>query len=146
MTKGAVAGVVGALAMTAIYHAWPGRAQPSEPGSIAATYQERDGATETLVEEVTGSPLPKRVKKPAGRAVHYLFGASMGALYEVIRPRGYHPWLAMAYASGIFTVGRQISIPLLGLSQANTPATLHLHSWVAHLAYGLTLEHALRES
>lgn len=145
MTKGAVAGVFGALAMTAIYHTWPGRAQPSEPGSIAATYQETDGATETLVEKVTGEPLPKRVKKPAGRMVHYLFGAGMGALYEVIRPRGYHPFLAMAYGTGIFSLGRQISVPLLGLSYAATPPSLHLHSWVAHLVYGLTLENALKE-
>lgn len=51
----------------------------------------------------------------------------------------------MTYASGIFTVGRQISVPLLGLSRVDTPPSLHLHSWVAHLAYGLTLEHALKD-
>lgn len=145
MTNGAVAGVFGALAMTAVYYAWPGRTQPSEPGSIAATYQETDGATETLVEKVSNQPLSKQIKKPAGRVVHYLFGAGMGAFYEVIRPQGYHPFLAMAYGSGIFILGRQISVPLLGLSHAATPASLHLHSWVAHLAYGLTLENALKD-
>lgn len=136
--------------MTAIYQGWPGEPQPSEPGSIAPDAKtdpqhqnaEHEGATETLAQRIAG-PLPEPQKQQAGRLIHYLFGASVGGVYGAVKPHGHHPILAMAYASAVFSLGRQVAVPLLGLSSAKTPPSLHLHSWVAHLAWGLTVDWCL---
>lgn len=76
-------------------------------------------------------------------AIHWGYGTLAGGLYGAIRARNGHladPVGGGVWGSGMWLLGSEVAVPLLGLSAGPTryAARGHLHGLGAHLVYGLT--------
>jgi putative membrane protein len=107
-----------------------------------------DNATTKAAEALVGHPLAADQKPVAGAAVHYGYGAAMGALYgglaEIVPSVGMG--LGIPYATALWLFGDEVAVPALGLGKpptASTPAE-HAGALSAHFVYGLTLDVARR--
>jgi hypothetical protein len=89
-------------------------------------------------------PLTQCEKKIAGPAVHYGYGAAVGALYgglsELAPTVGIG--LGIPYATLLWLGGDEIAVPSLGLSKvpAKVPVEQHASALATHFVYGLTLD------
>jgi len=111
-----------------------------QDSSDSATVQ----TAERISREVSGHELPRDEKEKAGSAVHYAFGAAMGALYGLLSEvapasRG---GFGLGYASLLWLVADEIAVPAFGLSKRpdEYPLSKHLEGLGAHLVYGATTE------
>lgn len=112
------------------------RAFPRPQGDDPATVK----AAQKGSRAARGVSLNEAEKQTAGNAIHYLFGAGVGAAYGLLaeyRPgvtRGLGTGLAMASA----TAFDEAAVPALGLSKSPTdyPAKVHAYSYASHLVYG----------
>ena len=99
---------------------------------------------ETVSREVLDRPLRQSEKQPAGTAVHYAFGMTMGALYGVLTELApaTRSGFGLAYATAVWLIADEILVPSLKLSAPPTeyPASKHLEGLGAHLVYGATTE------
>ena len=155
LAKSVLAGVAGGLAasyaMNQFQHLWlklgdsrnggqrrPEALEPDE--SAPATVK----AGTAVVEAITHEEPSREVKKALGPAVHYVFGAGMGALYGIASE--YKPvaraGFGTGYGTAVFVAADEIGVPLMGLSKlpAEVPLGQHLYAWVSHVVYGATLE------
>lgn len=88
--------------------------------------------------------LDERQKEAGGAALHYAFGASMGAVYGLAA----EVWpdvtagAGTPYGAAVWLAADEGVVPLLGLSKAPTeyPASVHAYALASHLVYGATLE------
>ncbi len=105
---------------------------------------EGDNATTKAAEALVGHTIPAAAKPAAGAAVHYGYGAAMGALYgglaELVPTVG--TGLGIPYATALWLFGDEIAVPALGLSKPPTAATPaeHASALSAHFVYGVTLD------
>jgi hypothetical protein len=91
-----------------------------------------------------GRELTSDEKKMAGPIVHYGYGTLMGAAYGAMSEL----WPATsagcgsAYGAGLWLIGDEIAVPLLGLGSApqDTSACVHAQALGAHLVFGLALD------
>ncbi len=161
VVAGAIAGAVAAWAMNQFQtiSAEPVAARKQEAAPPAAgtgkgseSPNPDDNATvqvaQKAIQTVAGRDLKPEEKASAGAAVHYGYGAAMGALYgglaEVLPVVG--TGLGIPYATALWLFGDEIAVPALGLSKpakATTPAE-HAASLSAHFVYGVTLDVARR--
>jgi putative membrane protein len=118
-------------------------AQSDGSGENATVQVAEKVSREALGHELTGAEKPV-----AGAAVHYGYGAAMGALYgglsELVPVVG--TGLGIPYATALWLFGDEIAVSKLGLGkpiEATTPAE-HAASFSAHLVYGVTLDVARR--
>jgi hypothetical protein len=121
--RGALAGVVGTVAMTA-YERAVLKAGGSEPSGVAGDVAKR------LAEGLFQRELSQLQRELAGGGLHILYGASWGAFYGATQSTFHHPALVHGLALGTF---------LWGLSLVSTPA-LNLAPSLPlseHLVYGL---------
>jgi putative membrane protein len=93
---------------------------------------------------LSGHDLPDRCKQQAGAAVHYIFGASMGAFYGLlseVAPMS-RTGFGLVYAAALWLTADEIMVPALGLSKAPNqyPLSKHLEGLGAHMVYGATTE------
>jgi len=99
---------------------------------------------EKISETVTDIKFSKQQKQKGGAAVHYAFGAVMGAVYgaaaEVAPP--VKSLAALPYGAALFVGADEIVLPVLGLSKKSTeyPLSRHLSGLGQHLVYGATVE------
>ena len=131
------------------------QAAAAEQGGTAKTAGSADGgenATVQIAEKVSreqfGHELTEAEKPLAGQAVHYGYGAAMGALYggltELVPFVG--TGLGLPYATAMWLFGDEIAVSALGLGKPlpqTTPAE-HATSLSAHFVYGVTLDVARR--
>jgi putative membrane protein len=88
--------------------------------------------------------LNDRQKETGGTALHYAFGASMGAVYGLAAE--FWPQVTagagMPYGSAVWLAADEGVVPLLGLSKAPTEyaASTHAYALGSHLVYGATAE------
>jgi putative membrane protein len=156
MMKGILAGAIGGLAgtwaMSEAQRAWTCAVEGEAPESAAGKHDARDWqerqehqnsneiAAQVLATHVIGRPLDRRELGVAAAAVHYTFGAVVGALYgaytEHLRHRGAGTGIALG--TTVWLVADEIAMPLLGLSRPTTRRSveMHLQSLAAHLVYG----------
>ncbi len=93
---------------------------------------------------VTGKPLAEANEKQAGNAVHYLFGAALGAAYGLIAE--YRPAVTKGLGSGFglttATLFDELAVPAAELGKAPTeaPAISHAYSYASHLLFGGVVE------
>lgn len=163
ITAGVVAGLIGGLvgtwAMSQFQAIWSetidGRHDPDRASAggrhDARDWQERvegDNANElaadTLARAAIGRPLTRQELEAAAPAMHYAFGAAMGAVYgglrEIspsVRSMGGSGW-----GTAVWAGADGIAVPLLGLSRPKTdyPLEANAQSYAAHLVYGVTTE------
>jgi putative membrane protein len=169
--KGLAAGVVGGLVASAVmnqFQALWGKlsegvershgAQSLQQGSPEhgvgrelqkrGSDEEQDDAAERVAnaisEEVFEHKLTKSEKDVAGTVVHYVFGATTGAMYgglaeilpEVTAGAG------LPFGAFIWLTADEGVVPALGLSKSPTeyPLSTHAYSLASHFVYGLTTE------
>jgi putative membrane protein len=137
---GAAAGLAASWTMSKFDSAWKAAADEAHRADEPNTVKAADAvATATL-----GKPVPNGYREPTGTAVHYGFGAFLGALYGAVvelRPAT-SAGFGTAYGVAVSLVADEIAMPVLGFSPPATEvaAPTHLRGFVSHLAFGVSLE------
>jgi hypothetical protein len=127
--------------------------QPNEQGREAEQQQEQKQhapenptvkVAESVSREVLHRDLRDGEKEAAGAAIHYLFGAAMGAFYGVLTEvaPATRSGFGLGYAAVLWLAADEILVPALRLSAPPTgfPVSKHLEGLGAHLVYGATTE------
>jgi putative membrane protein len=163
LTKGVLAGAIGGLvgtwAMTEFQAIWSrtvGGGHHPDMASAGGRHDARDWqeriegrnanelAANAIAERTIDRRLTREELEAAAPAVHYAFGAAVGALYgglcEVspgVRAMGGSGW-----GTAVWAGADGIAVPLLGLSRPKTdyPLETHGQSYAAHIVYGVTTE------
>lgn len=87
------------------------------------------------------APQTDETKAALSYLVHYGYGSLQGGLYGALtgEPGRREVIDGAAYGTGLWLLGDELAIPLLGLADGpgKYPLGQHLHRWGAHLCYGL---------
>jgi hypothetical protein len=119
-----------------------------EHGAEDASDDSAERLAQTISVGVFDTELTKDQKRKAGTALHYGYGASMGAVYGAAAE--YLPaattGAGIPYGALIWVGADEVAVPALGLSKPATeyPLSIHATALASHLVYGLTLEMARR--
>jgi putative membrane protein len=158
--KGVVAGLAGGLVaawvMNEFQALWSRAVEGGQPQSSGGHDDGRDrqersedaNATEVAAQRIADTtidrPLSRDELSIAAPAVHYAFGAAMGALYGglVERSKRVPPLTGAAWGMALWAVADEVAVPMLHLSRPSTesPAEVHLQALAAHIVYGITTE------
>jgi putative membrane protein len=166
VVAGLAAGLVASWTMNQFQAAWSRLAGASEKPHGAQSMQPSEGSTgdqvqdmndpddatvkaaEVISEHVFGHELQEDEKRPAGAAVHYVFGVATGGLYGALAEIS--PQVAtgagLPFGAVFWLVADEVTVPLLGLSKGPTdyPLSTHAYSFASHLVYGVTTEFSRR--
>jgi len=155
---GALGGLVGTLAMNYAQRLWTLAADGYPPKSAAGKHDARDWqerteqqnsnelAAQTIAHGILGRPLTHSELSMAAAAVHFSFGAAVGAVYGAyVHNRSAMP-SGVALGIALWLAADEIAMPVLGLSHstADRPAEAHVQSLVSHLVYGVVAEYVRR--
>lgn len=145
---GAFAGLAGAWAMNQFqallsYVSKSGQ-QPQEEQSSDKSDDSTIKVAKVISREVFQHELRDDEKEWAGPAVHYGFGASVGAVYGAlaetcpIATTGY----GMSYGTAVWAVADEMAIPAFGLSKPipETDLNSHARAWASHLVFGFVTD------
>lgn len=141
---GAAAGLVASWAMSQFHNRWKAasgeRQDEEEPNTVKAA--------DAVAEAAVGEPVPDEYREPVGTAVHYGFGAFLGAAYGAaveLRPST-GAGFGTAYGAAVSLVADEMAMPALGFTPPalEVPASAHLRGFVSHLVFGAALEGARR--
>jgi hypothetical protein len=153
---GLIGGLVGTFAMSEFQALWSKAAEnyqsPSAGGAHdAREWQERheglnanELAAQAVAEHTIDRPLTRDELAIAAPAVHYAFGAAMGAVYgalaEVSPP--VRALCGSAWGTAVWIGADELAVPALGLSRpdADYPLEAHAQALAAHVVYGVTTE------
>jgi hypothetical protein len=133
--------------------------RPQQHRRDAASPNEHDGTISdepasvqvaTLAaERVTGRPPGERGKAIGASAVHYLFGAAVGALYGAVVEyrRDTAAIGGLPFGTAVWVAADEVGLPLAGLARnpSEYPVSRHLAALASHLVYGLTAETVRRQ-
>ncbi|MFW6097761.1 MAG: hypothetical protein ACOC9Z_06780 [Chloroflexota bacterium] len=109
--------------------------------------QKKEGESTTaamgriLYDQFKGEEPGEETKSALSYLVHWLIGMSGSAVYGAMRTKA--PVVdvegSLGLATGLWLFGDELTGPLLGLSPGPTayPPQMHLHTWGAHVAYGV---------
>ncbi|MCU1309071.1 MAG: hypothetical protein JWO20_196 [Candidatus Angelobacter sp.] len=98
---------------------------------------------EAISEGLFGHRLSPEEKRIAGPAVHYAFGAIVGALYgaTVETAPAARAGFGTAFGAVVFVGADEIGVPAMGLSpKVDVPLSKHLYGFASHLVYGVATE------
>jgi putative membrane protein len=129
---GLIGGVAGTVAMTFATRLFPPRTQ-----------QEPD-ATEVVAEKLAGHALSPETKEVAGEAIHWGFGAAVGAAYGALAE--YYPAATAkegaSFGMALEALTQESALPALGLgAQPEDQSMRERASEVtAHVVYGVATE------
>jgi putative membrane protein len=120
----------------------------SESDSTSDHGNEGDDATQktaaALAEPILERKLTKEEKQTAGPAVHYAFGATMGAFYGALAEAMPSAALGrgLTFGAGLWFGADEVAVPALGFAPppSQTPVSTHVSALAAHLVYGLTTD------
>ncbi|GGE76015.1 DUF1440 domain-containing protein [Sphingomonas prati] len=139
---GATAGLAASFVMNvfqeAVEHFGPDDGG-DDSGAEPATVQAAEGLA-----SMVGADLPKAFRPAAGSAIHYAFGAMLGAGYAVMAE--YEPRAAAGAGAGFGVttaiVMDEAAVPAAGLSDApwTFPLGTHAYALVSHLVFGMTVD------
>lgn len=124
---------------------WRARQREGEVRQRAEADQDATVKTAVAVsEEVLHRPLKQEEKKPAGTAVHYIFGAAMGGVYGMAAEH----WdetrtgAGTLFGTALWLAADEVAVPALKLAPPpqETPLAKHATYWAAHAVYGATTE------
>lgn len=154
---GAAGGLLGAGMMVLFQHLVGGTEDVKGPQAhrrAAATPNNTDGtfpdepatiqAAEAVSRDVFGHEPTEREKQVGGSALHYGFGAAVGALYGLaaeVRPRTAAA-AGLPFGAAVWLVADEIGVPLAGLADKPThyPLSRHAAALASHLVFGLSVE------
>jgi hypothetical protein len=103
-----------------------------------------DALGRILYENLVGRPPPPQTKRKLSWAVHIGYGLVVASLYAGVRggrDRGGAGAMASGalFGAGLWLLGDELAVPLLGLSGKPTryPVTSHLQSLAQHVGFGV---------
>jgi putative membrane protein len=156
LLAGAVGGVVGTWAMNQAQRVWTRAAGGQPPESAGGKHDARDWqerqegrnsnelAAQAVARAVRDRPLSRRELQVWAPAIHFAFGAAVGALYGwIVEKRGRNAGgSGIELGTSLWLAADEIAMPALDLSRPTTerPFELHAQSLASHLVYGLTTE------
>jgi putative membrane protein len=140
---GLLGGLLGAVVMSVAHAVGAPMVLPPAPPSAQG-----DDATvkvaDALSRAVRGRPVAGPRKPAAGSAVHYGFGATMGALYGVVAVAvpTVTAGTGLGFGAALWVSAHAIIVPALGLAPAplRQPLRVEIVELVLHLLYGVTAE------
>jgi uncharacterized membrane protein YagU involved in acid resistance len=152
LANGALAGLVGSIAMNAVSGLQAPGAQVNQQGTrpdVAAAQEEpartEEMATVQLASQVANfeSPINRR---RAGALIHYGSSTAVGAFYALLDEKARKPGLGIGYGLLLWAGGVLVALPALHLTQKphKYPVRHHMFGLFGHLAYGITLETVYR--
>ncbi len=141
---GAVGGLAGAFAMNQFQSMLSSLSesgqQPPEDESEDATVKTAEAISGTVFQH----ELTDEQKKWAGPAVHYAFGATIGAAYGALTEVSpiANAGLGTGYGTAVWLVADELGVSALGLAPPipQTKMSSHLTALASHLVYGFTLD------
>ncbi len=137
---GLVAGAVAAFAMDRFQAAVTALSSSDGGGDEPATEQ----AADALARQITGHDVAEAAKPLAGQAVHYAFGAALGAAYGVAAE--FRPAVAAAgglpFGIAAATLFDEVAVPAAGLGEPPWKADLGTtaYAYASHLVFAGVLE------
>ena len=151
---GGVAGLVGTWAMNEVQRLWTRVVEGDAPESAGGRHDARDWqersehqnsnelAAQAIARYLLGRRLTQEELRVAAPLVHYLFGATVGAIYGAYAERRQADRSGAGFGTTVWLAADEIAMPLLGLSDstARRPLEMHLQSLAAHLVYGTAAE------
>jgi hypothetical protein len=152
--SGVVGGLAGTWAMTETQRAWTHAVDGDVPESAGGKHDARDWqersehqnsnelAAQAIAGYVLGRSLTRQELRLAAPAIHYLFGAAMGAVYGAYTEQRETRASGAGFGTTVWLAADEVAMPLLGLSQSTAvrPLEMHLQSLVAHLVFGAATE------
>lgn len=141
LIAGAAGGLVAAFAMTQ-FQTLVGNVLGNGLGGSGEPSTEK--AADRLARAFTGAPLPKHEREVGGEAVHYLFGALIGAVYGLAAE--YRPKVTAGHGAAMGVTAASVvdetAVPLTGLGDPpwKAPLTSHPYSYASHLVFGVVCE------
>ncbi|HKS43411.1 MAG TPA: DUF1440 domain-containing protein [Blastocatellia bacterium] len=146
LAAGLVAGLVASWTMNQFQALWSEATEDEKAGQKSSDDETPATvrAADALSEEVFGHELTKSEKEVAGPAMHYAFGAATGGVYGAMAE--FVPDVTvgagMPFATAVWFLADEVTVPLLGLSKSPTqyPLSKHAYSLASHFVYGLTTE------
>jgi uncharacterized membrane protein YagU involved in acid resistance len=153
---GLIGGLVGTFAMSEFQALWSKAVDGREPSSAGGRHDARDWqernedananelAAQAVAEHTIDRPLTRDELAVAAPAVHYAFGAAMGAVYGALAEvsPAVRAWSGASWGTAVWIAADEIAVPSLGLSKPNTdyPLEAHAQAFAAHIVYGVTTE------
>jgi hypothetical protein len=137
---GAAAGLAASWVMSEFQGRWKAVSgedrSDEEPNTVKAA--------DAVAEAATGEPVPDEYRETTGTAVHYGFGALLGAVYGAaveLRPQT-KAGFGTAYGAAVSLIADEAAVPAFGLSPpaSEVPAAAHVRGFVSHLVFGAALE------
>ena len=117
-----------------------GGQQYRQPQSEPSTYKAADAIARTA----TGAPVPPHDKPAAGAAIHYAFGAAVGAIYGAAAARTPDVTAGggVPFGATVWLIADEIGMPASGLAKppSEYPLQDHATSLASHCIYGATTE------
>lgn len=140
LVAGGLGGLVGSLAMSQFSSLFSRTEDRSQSAGEDSTVKTASAISETIFHH----RLTARQKPKAGVAVHYAFGAAMGALYGMLAGRRNSTQLGWGLPLGaaVWLGAHVITVPALDLSEPvtrNSPDAEGIEL-AAHLVYGAVAE------
>lgn len=148
VAAGAVGGLAGAWALNQFQALLSGVSQPAPQTEQPPSQEESDDARVKTAKAISTAvfkhDLTKQEKQWAGPAVHYGFGASLGAIYGALAETVplTKDGLGTAYGTAVWAIADELAVPAFGLSQpaSQAPASAHASAWASHWVFGLTTD------
>lgn len=151
---GGIAGLVGTWAMSEVQRLWTLAVDGDAPHSAGGRHDARDwqeriehrNSNEMAAQRLARYTLRRRLTQDelrvAAPLVHYLFGATAGAIYGAYAQHRPADRSGAGFGTTVWFAADEIAMPLVGLSDstADRPLEMHLQSLVAHLVYGTVTE------
>jgi hypothetical protein len=117
-----------------------GGQQYRKPQSEPAPYV----AADAIARATTGEPVPPAYKPAAGSAIHYAFGASVGAIYGAAAARtpDIAAWGGVPFGASVWLMADEMGMPAMGLAKppGDYPLQDHVTALASHLIYGATTD------
>ena len=123
------------------------RRDDARPNEIDATIPDEPGSMQVasaIAKPWLGRPLTPREKEVAGPVMHYLFGATVGAVYGIAveKDSSAARGAGIPYGIGVWLFADEVGMHAAGFAThpADYPASRHAAALASHIVFGLTLE------
>ena len=154
LATGFIAGLVGTWAMSEAQRLWTHVVDNDPPDSAGGRHDARDWqersehqnsnelAAQAIGRCILGRSLTRQELRAAAPLTHYLFGASVAAVYGAYAQRRPAQASGAGFGTTVWLLADEMAMPVLGLSNSTTrrPLEMHLQALFAHLVYGTTTE------
>lgn len=121
---------------------------PPQQGSEEKSEPTTVKAADRVSNVVAGGPVAEPHRALAGQAVHYSFGAYLGAFYALVLsnfPKA-STGFGTLYGAAVWLVADEFLVPAGDLTPPprDVPASIHVYAFVSHLMFGAALEGSWR--